>query len=200
MWGNDPANGGTDATAYTLVNGKVTFSDTCHIAKSGGRPQTVGQVLGKPISNTANLATGGQAYLLNGLDAFNADYANAVPSVNPVKEFSNTTGRLVWDWQVDDDTLMYISYSKGFKGGGFNPPFNAAQFPNTPFAFESTEVEAIEIGVKATVPEVGLVANASFYYNDFTNFHLGSIRNETAINYGIPLESMGAELELLLNA
>ena len=197
--GQNPALFGTDSTAYTLTNGAVTFSDTCHIANSGGRANTVGQVLGKPISNTANAATGGQAYLLSGLDAFNADYANAVPSINPVKEFSNTTGRLVWDWQIDDDTLMYISYSKGFKGGGFNPPFNAAQFPNTPFAFESTEVEAIEIGVKATVPEVGLVANASFYYNDFENFHLGSIRNETAINYGIPLESMGAELELLLN-
>ena len=114
-------------------------------------------------------------------------------------EFSNTTGRFVWDWQIDDDTLMYVSYAKGFKGGGFNPPFNAAQFPNTPFAFESTEVNSLELGIKATVPEIGLVANASFYYNDFENFHLGSIRNETAINYGIPLESYGAELELLLN-
>ena len=85
------------------------------------------------------------------------------------------------------------------KGGGFNPPFNAAQFPNTPYAFESTEVDSLELGIKATVPEIGLVANASFYYNDFENFHLGSIRNETAINYGIPLESYGAELELLLN-
>ena len=113
----------------------MTFSETCQIANSGGRANTVGQVLGKPIDATANANNGGQAYLLSGLDAFNADYANAVPSVNPVKEFSNTTGRLVWDWQVDDDTLMYISYSKGFKGGGFNPPFNAAQFPNTPFAF-----------------------------------------------------------------
>ena len=100
---------------------------------------------------------------------------------------------------MNDDTLMYASYSKGFKGGGFNPPFDAAQFPNTPFAFESTDVQALEFGIKATVPEVGLVANASFYYNDFDNFHLGTIRNETAINLGIPLKSMGAELELLLN-
>ena len=84
--------------------------------------------------------------------------------------FTNTTGRLVWDWTIDDDTLMYVSYSKGFKGGGFNPPFNAAQFPNTPYAFESTNVDALELGIKATVPEIGLVANASFYYNDFENF------------------------------
>ena len=59
------------------------------------------------------------------------------------------------------------------------------------------QVDALELGIKATVPEIGLVTNASFYYNDFKNFHLGSVRNETAIS--IPLESYGAELELLLN-
>ena len=172
---------------------------------------TVGQAIGEApgLGQPGNLlAAGGAAtanpnngseYFLTGLDAFNADYANAEPAIIPQMNFTNTTGRLVWDWTIDDDTLMYVSYSKGFKGGGFNPPFNAAQFPNTPYAFDSTKVDALELGIKATVPEIGLVANASFYYNDFENFHLGSIRNETAINYGIPLESYGAELELLLN-
>ena len=41
------------------------------------------------------------------------------------------------------------------------------------------------------MPEAGLVANASIYYNDFDN-HIGAIRNETAINVGMPLENMGA--------
>ena len=43
-----------------------------------------------------------------------------------------------------------MSYSQGFKGGGFNPPFNA-KFPNTEFVYPSTEVKAVEFGVKATV-------------------------------------------------
>ena len=167
---------------------------------------TVGQAIGSaPVvsllaaDGSANplAAANASQYLVLGIDAFNADYA--ANGITPIMEFSNTTGRFVWDWQIDDDTLMYVSYAKGFKGGGFNPPFDAAQFPNTPFAFESTEVNSLELGIKAAVPEIGLVANASFYYNDFENFHLGSIRNETAINYGIPLESYGAELELLLN-
>ena len=196
--GINPALGGTDSTAFTLsADGDVTFETACQTSATSGMANTVGQQIGTSIP-LGNSNTGGQGYLLTGVDDFNADYASAVPAIVPVKEFSNTTGRLVWDFAIDDDTLMYISYSKGFKGGGFNPPFNAAQFPNTPFAFESTEVKALELGIKATVPEVGLVANASFYYNDFENFHLGSIRNETAINYGIPLESMGAELELYL--
>ena len=195
--------GGAGA-ASVAADGTVTSASADCLAIGA----TVGQAIGSaPVvslldadgnANAAASANESQ-YLVNGLDAFNADYANATPPINPIMEFSNTTGRFVWDWQIDDDTLMYVSYAKGFKGGGFNPPFDSEQFPGTPFAFESTEVDSIELGIKATVPEIGLVANASFYYNDFENFHLGSIRNETAINYGIPLESYGAELELLLN-
>ena len=157
---------------------------------------TVGQQIGMfPLGTAADGTTNG-SLPLGALPGPNADYKTF--GVDPVKNFSETTGRLVWDFQINDDTLFYASYAKGFKGGGFNPPFNAAQFPDTPFAFESTEVDSIEFGVKAAVPEVGLIANASIYYNDFKNFHIGVIRNETAINTGMPLENMGAELELYL--
>ena len=134
---------------------------------------------------------------LGALPALNADYT--ANGVSPVKSFTKTTGRFVWDYQINDDTLFYASYSTGFKGGGFNPPFDSGRFPNTPYTFDPMDVQAIEFGVKATVPEVGLVANASFYYNDFDNYHLSVIRNETGINEGMPVENYGAELELLLN-
>jgi hypothetical protein len=91
-----------------------------------------------------------------------------------------------------------MSYSQGFKGGGFNPPFNADKFPNTEFVYPSTDVKAFEFGVKASVPEVGLTANTSFYFNDFKNYTISVIRNETGINEGLPLEQFGAELELFL--
>ena len=191
------ATGGAGAATVDNATGIVTPASNECLAIGA----TVGQAIGSaPVAVLgANAAANQSQYLINGLDAFNADYRNATPAITPQLDFSKTTGRLVWDWAINDDTLMYVSYAHGFKGGGFNPPFNAAQFPNTPYAFESTEVDSLELGIKATVPEIGLVANASFYYNDFENFHLGSIRNETAINYGIPLESYGAELELLLN-
>ena len=188
-----------DAVGAATTLGTITRNPNAACLAIGA---TVGQQIGVAPGVGALAAAGnpnGSEHLLAGLDAFNADYLSANPPIDPRLEFSKTTGRLVWDWSIDDNTLMYVSYAKGFKGGGFNPPFDVAQFPNTPYAFESTDVDSLELGIKATVPEVGLVANASFYYNDFKNFHLGSIRNETAINVGIPLESYGAELELLLN-
>ena len=164
-------------------------------ALDGLQANTQGQQVGQTPTATGLGNTNG-SQIFGALPANNADYA--ANGVNPVKEFSEVTGRLVWDWQINDDVLLFASFAQGFKGGGFNPPFNAAQFPDTPFAFESTEVQSLEIGVKASVPEVGLIANASIYYNDFKNYHIGTIRNETAINTGLPLENMGAELELYL--
>ena len=165
-------------------------------AATKGQALTVGQNIGlAPVPLTGAAGTGAMP-LIETLDPYNDDYTAV--GYDPIKNFSATTGRLVWDWQATDDVLMFISYAKGFKGGGFNPAFNPSEFPNTPFAFDSTDVDAFEIGVKAAVPEIGLVANASIYYNDFTNFHVGAIRNQTAINEGIPLENMGAELELYL--
>ena len=156
---------------------------------------TIGQRVGV-VPGTAGPNPVNGSLALGALPALNADYT--ANNVSPIKSFTKTTGRFVWDYQINDDTLFYASYSTGFKGGGFNPPFDSARFPNTPYTFDPMDVQAIEFGVKATVPEVGLVANASFYYNDFDNYHLSVIRNETGINEGMPVENYGAELELLL--
>ena len=170
-----------------------TFNEAC---QTSGAANTVGQTIGlAPVPITGAAVTGAMP-IIDALDPYNDDYTAV--GYSPIKDFSATTGRLVWDWQATDDVLMFISYAKGFKGGGFNPAFNPAEFPGTPFAFDSTDVDAFEIGVKAAVPEIGLIANASLYYNDFKNFHVGAIRNQTAINEGIPLENMGVELELYL--
>lgn len=171
------------------ADGTVVYNESC----VDGRAKTTGQRIGM-TPNDPTAANGSIA--LGQLPANNKNYADN--NVEPLKDFSETTGRFVWDYQIDDDTLFYMSYSQGFKGGGFNPPFNATKFPNTEFVYPSTEVKAVEFGVKASVPEAGLTANASFYYNDFKNYTISVIRNETGINEGLPLEQYGAELELFL--
>jgi outer membrane receptor protein involved in Fe transport len=194
---SDGSSGAVSSKA-TALNEFTTTLNTAQCftgGVTGDHANTVGQRLGvNPGTAVPNMANGSIA--LNPLPALNADYTNA--GIPPVKSFSKTTGRFVWDYQIDDDTLFYASYSTGFKGGGFNPPFDSSRFPNTPFTFDPMDVTAIEFGVKATVPEIGLVANASIYYNDFENYHVSVIRNETGINEGMDVENYGAELELLL--
>ena len=194
----DGSSGAITAKA-TALNEFTTTLNTAQCftgGVTGDHANTVGQRVGvNPGQALPNMTNGSLA--LNPLPALNADYTKA--GVSPVKSFTKTTGRFVWDYQIDDDTLFYASYSTGFKGGGFNPPFDSARFPNTPYTFDPMDVSAIEFGVKATVPEIGLVANASIYYNDFENYHVSVIRNETGINEGMDVENYGAELELLLN-
>ena len=193
---------GSSGAVSEKASGLNEFTTTLNTAQcftggvTGDHANTIGQRVGvNPGQTLPNMTNGSLA--LNPLPGLNADYTNA--GVSPIKSFSKTTGRFVWDYQIDDDTLFYASYSTGFKGGGFNPPFDSSRFPNTPFAFDPMDVSAIEFGVKATVPEIGLVANASIYYNDFENYHVSVIRNETGINEGMDVENYGAELELLLN-
>ena len=175
-------------SSISATTGAVTYNDSC----VDGTAKTAGQAIG----STPNTGADNGSISLGPLPKDNANYV--ANNVDPIQDFSETTGRFVWDYQIDEDTLFYMSYSQGFKGGGFNPPFNAAKFPNTEFVYPSTEVKAVEFGVKATVPEAGLTANASFYYNDFKNYTISVIRNETGINEGLPLEQYGAELELYL--
>ena len=194
---DDGTSGAVSSAANVLNLFTTTYNPACFTGGvTGDHANTIGQRVGvSPGMGAPNSINGSVG--LRGLPELNADYTAV--GVSPVKSFTNTTGRFVWDYQINDDTLFYMSYSTGFKGGGFNPPFDASRFPNTPITFDEMKVDALEFGVKATVPEVGLVANASIYYNDFDNYHLSVIRNETGINEGMPVENYGAELELLLN-
>ena len=61
---------------------------------------TVGQAIGSvPGSGAAN---GSQP--LAPLPEFNTDYTTY--GISPVKDFSETTGRFVWDFQIDENTLF----------------------------------------------------------------------------------------------
>lgn len=72
---------------------------------------------------------------------------------------------MVLDWKPDlsfsDDSLIYASASRGYKGGGVKPPridFNPAvvQFQFLPQTFRPEYVNAFEIGMKIAFLAEGL--------------------------------------------
>src|SRR5690606_696384 len=71
-------------------------------------------LLGASPDGTPGLSSGG--------------YVNrGYPALPDVKQsWDAVTGRFVVDWKPNvafsDDTLVYASYSRGYKGGGTNPP------------------------------------------------------------------------------
>ena len=123
-------------------------------------------------------------------------YASGTPG-DPETEYANNTGRFVVDYVLNDNTLVYGSISKGFKGGGFNPALDPAKYPNTQQVFPSTELTAFEVGFKADFPEQGMRWNAAAYLYDAEDYQVTKIQNKTRVNEGIDVDMMGFESEFI---
>ncbi|HEX2559838.1 TonB-dependent receptor, partial [Phenylobacterium sp.] len=121
------------------------------------------------------------------------------PIWTPAQEvqFQETTGRLNVDWSPDlgftDDTLIYASYSKGYKGGGFNPPGVVALGLNP--SFDPEFVNAIEVGAKNTLLDGALLLNLTAFTYDYEGYQIGRSVNRSVYNENIDAAIWGLELE-----
>jgi outer membrane receptor protein involved in Fe transport len=122
--------------------------------------------------------------------------ANGLPDYETDKaEFTFTTGRFVVDWQFSDSTMMYGSLSRGAKGGGINPPFDPAVFPNASRTFDPEEITAFEIGTKSVFEDIGLTLNLSAFHYDYEGLQIARIVQRTSINENVDAEVTGFEAE-----
>jgi outer membrane receptor protein involved in Fe transport len=123
------------------------------------------------------------------------------PGNQPFREarvgFDELTGRVVLDWKPWDDTLFYLSLSRGYKSGGINPPFNAALF-TAPATFRPEIIKAIEIGTKNTFGNGMVQLNANVFYYDYKDLQLSRILNRTSFNDNTDATIYGAEIEAVL--
>ena len=126
-----------------------------------------------------------------------ADLPVPVPFRNEVISWQEFTGRAVLDWAFTDTSLLYASYSRGYKGGGFNPPFDPIAFPNSEPDFDPEFVNAFEIGSKNRFFDGRLQANATAFLYDYQDLQVGRIVNRTAFNENTDAEIYGLEVELL---
>ena len=125
-------------------------------------------------------------------------------------ELDETTGRLAYERDINDTTMVYISYTKGFKPGGSNltfgypeddEGFGAAPAPQLIFPFfESEMIDAYEVGLKTDFLEGRMRANVSAFTYDYENLQFQS--TDPDIYRGgvanIPESEMkGIELELI---
>jgi len=121
----------------------------------------------------------------------------ATTGKQPVMDFSKTTGRLVVDYFVSEDMMVYGSLSTGFKGGGFNPAIDPLVFPDTKQTFDPMTIDAIEVGFKSEFPEQGVRLNASAYAYDIEGYHTTTIVNKTSLNDGVDVKIEGLEADVL---
>ena len=79
-------------------------------------------------------------------------------------DFDSFLPRLLAEYQLDDDTLLYFSVAKGNKPGNFNP-----SAPPGFLTVEEEEMWNYEIGTKRSALEGKLTIQAAAYFIDWTN-------------------------------
>jgi len=109
------------------------------------------------------------------------------------------TGRLGLDWKPAFDpagrTLVYGFYSRGYKGGGFNP--NGPDVGVAPW-FKPEFVDAFEAGVK-TVAAQRLSLSLSAFYYDYNGLQISKSLSRTILNENIDAKIWGLEAEGVLS-
>ncbi|TPG09950.1 TonB-dependent receptor [Sphingomonas oligophenolica] len=106
-------------------------------------------------------------------------------SINDRRNEDQFTGTAILSWKPIDDLLLYGSYSRGYKAGGFNLDRSALKSPILPFAaaggaqalvkglqFTPETVNAYEVGAKYATGPFSLSATA--FVQDFKNFQLNT--------------------------
>ncbi len=92
--------------------------------------------------------------------------------------------------------MTYLSWSQGFKSGGFNQRYNLAPPGNLPVAFEEETAETFELGVKSELGD-NLRLNAAIFSTDYDNMQLTYRLGIVPLLFNAGKSSIeGAELEL----
>jgi len=113
--------------------------------------------------------------------------------------FKEWTGRLNAEWtphlSFTDKTLVYATYSRGYKPGGFNPGITPG-LP-IPVSFNSEFVDAIEVGTKNVLLNGSMILNATGFYYDYSGYQISAIVNRNSVNTNIDAKVSGLELEAM---
>ncbi len=121
--------------------------------------------------------------------------AAAAGSDNDEIDYGDWAGRLQLDWHVDEDTLAYVSYNRGIKGGNFAP---AASAELATIRHDEEVLKAYEVGVKTEFLDGLARFNAAIFYYDYEDYQAFTFANgNPAVSNG-EATNVGAELELVL--
>lgn len=106
----------------------------------------------------------------------------AMPKLG-AKSWDSFTPRVSLRYRFLDDDTIYLTYSEGFKSGGFN----IAAIDPVPFNPE--KLQAIELGVK-TSPNRRLSANVAAFYYDYSDQQVMTVAN----NFNITANAASSEI------
>jgi iron complex outermembrane recepter protein len=156
---------GNDNTACTTIQGLVLDDATNPLTTATARA-LAGALIGLSCQGNSTAE-------LNGV------------SINDSRSEDEFTGTAILSWKPTDDLLLYGSFARGYKAGGFNLDRSALKSPILPFAavggaqalvgnlqFDPELVDSYELGAKYSTGPFSLSVSA--FRSDFSNFQLNT--------------------------
>jgi len=113
-----------------------------------------------------------------------------------VRDFTATTKSGSLQYRFNEQVMTYVSWSEGFKSGGFNQRYNAAPPGNAPISFGAETAESWEIGVKLD-PLDTLRINIAAFKTDYDDIQMTYRLGVVPLLFNAGVASIeGGELEL----
>jgi iron complex outermembrane recepter protein len=119
-------------------------------------------------------------------------------------KWDEPTGKVSVSWDVADNIMTYVTLSRSYKSGGFNPIaaesplLDPAQGGNPDVAeFDPEYINAVELGVKSHLLSDTLQANVTYFYYDYQGLQVGKITNQTSVNENFDAAIQGFEGEFI---
>lgn len=81
---------------------------------------------------------------------------------------TNVSGKLGFQWDLDEDSMVYFTASQGYKGPGFNVYYNFKANGDDALPIAEETSESLELGYKYTAGN--LMINAALFHTDISDF------------------------------
>jgi iron complex outermembrane receptor protein len=129
---------------------------------------------------------------LSAVNGSSALYGAQIPGVNDIN-YSDWAARVGVNWKPNDKTLLFVSYDRGIKGGGWslNPAIGSDKFKYRPETLHS-----FSAGAKLTLLDNMLRFNATVFHYDYKDYQAFSVQGGTPQIANSDATASGGELEL----
>jgi iron complex outermembrane recepter protein len=114
--------------------------------------------------------------------------------------WDNLGGKVGLDYQLTDGVMVYTSYARGFKSGGF---VGRVGIPQDIGPYDPEYVDTVEVGMKGDFLDNRLRSNVTLFHSKYDDMQLaqiyfvGAIQGNSILNAG-ESEIQGGEMELTL--
>jgi iron complex outermembrane receptor protein len=117
--------------------------------------------------------------------------APVVPLTQMQRSEDNLDGSINVQYDLSDQTMVYASWARGSKSGGFTTEVATPDDAE----YDTEEAETTEFGFKTTLAGGAALINASLFFTEIDDFQIVSFVGTGFETSSVPAESYGAEFE-----